>query len=285
MREGIVRIGVVAPASRIDSTIAQRVTLLAQQLYPDHPPDIVFHPQCFLASGHFAGDDEARTRAFLDVANDKTFDALWFARGGYGSCRLGERLLPALTADARKKTYLGYSDAGSLLALLYRQGFGGVAHGPMPADINRAGGEAAVGRALAFLSEGAVDTLEPTVSATMPAAAFNMTILSHLIGTPFEPDLSGHILMLEEVSEHLYRIDRALFHLTSAPSLRRVAGIKLGRCSDIPPNEPDFAQTVEEIARHWCDSSGIAYLGRADIGHDTDNKVVPFGRWRGMAPS
>lgn len=281
MREGIVRIGVVAPASRIDTSVADRVTVLCRALYPDHPPEIVFHHQCFLSSGHFAGDDDARTQAFLDVANDASFDALWFARGGYGSCRLEADVLPALTADARGKIYLGYSDAGSLLAGLYKQGFGGVAHGPMPADINRPGGEAAVGRALTFLTEGAADTLEPSVSAVTPVAAFNITILSHLIGTPFEPDLTGHVLMLEEVSEHLYAIDRALFHLTSTPAIRRVAGIKLGRCSDIPPNEPPFGQTEEDIVRHWCTISGIPYLGRADIGHDIDNKVVPFGRWRG----
>lgn len=280
MREATVRIGVVAPASRIDHALAEKVTDLARSLYPDRPPDIVFHPQCTLSSGHFAGDDEARARAFIEVANDKTVDALWFGRGGYGSCRLGERIFPALGPEAREKIYLGYSDAGSLLGGLYRQGFRRVAHGPMPADIRRPGGEAAVGRALAFMIDRAPATLEPTALEDTPVAAFNITILSHLIGTPLEPDLSGHILMLEEVSEHMYRIDRALFHLTSAATIRRIAGIKLGRCSDIPPNEPDFGQTEEEVVRHWCAVSGIAYLGRADIGHDIGNKVVPFGRWR-----
>ncbi|PKU24421.1 LD-carboxypeptidase [Telmatospirillum siberiense] len=280
MREDIVRIGVVAPASRIDHATTRKVLNLVRRIYPGHSPEIVFHPQCTLSCGHFAGDDEARARAFLEVANDKTFDALWFGRGGYGSCRLGERILPALGEAAREKIYLGYSDAGSLLGGLYRRGCRRVAHGPMPADIRRPGGEAAVARALAFLVNGAADALEPTVLEQAPVAAFNITILSHLIGTPLEPDLSGHILMLEEVSEHMYRIDRALFHLTSTPSIRRVAGIKLGRCSDIPPNEPDFGQTEEEVVRHWCAVSGIPYLGRADIGHDIDNKVVPFGRWR-----
>jgi muramoyltetrapeptide carboxypeptidase len=76
----------------------------------------------------------------------------------------------------------------------------------------------------------------------------------------------------------LYRIDRALFHVTSNPGIRKVAGIRLGRCSAIPPNEPDFGQGEEQIARHWCEVSGIPYLGRADIGHDIHNKIVPFGR-------
>ncbi len=271
------RIGVVAPGSRIDPSVGRRVQALAATLYPDRAPDIQVHPQCFASHGHFAGDDAARTEAFIEIANDPGIDALWFARGGYGSCRLAETVLPRLTEAARDKAYLGYSDAGSLLAALYGRGFGRIAHGPMPIDIEREGGEQAVGRALAWLVERAPETLEPSLSSGVPAAAFNLAILSQLIGTPFQPDLSGHVLMLEEVSEYMYAIDRYLFHVTSNPGVRKVAGIRLGRCSAIPPNEPDFGQTEEEVARYWCARSGIAYLGRADIGHDVANKVVPFG--------
>jgi len=280
MRDGTPKIGIVAPGSRIDAGIADRVTALAAALYPQRPPELHFHPQCFLSSGHFAGDDEARARAFLEVANDASVDALWFARGGYGAGRLAQRVLAGLTDAAAAKAYLGYSDAGFLLAALYKKGFGGLAHGPMPADIARQGGEAAVARALAFLVDRAPAALEASVSAGSTTAAFNIAILSHLIGTPLQPDLSGHVLMLEEVSEQMYRIDRALCHITGNPDIRRVAGIKLGRCSAIPPNQPDFGQSEEEVAKHWCAQSGIPYLGRADIGHDIDNKVVPFGRWR-----
>jgi muramoyltetrapeptide carboxypeptidase len=280
MGEGRVRIGVVAPGSRIDPAVAEKVRGLAAAVYGARTPDIRFHPQCFLASGHFAGDDAARAQAFLAMANDADLDALWFARGGYGSCRIAERVLPALGAAARGKLYLGYSDAGALLAGLYKAGFALLAHGPMPSDINRSGGEAAIRRALAFLVDRAPDTLEPSVAPATPTAAFNITVLSHLIGTPLEPDLAGHVLMLEEVSEQMYRIDRAMFHLTSNPGIRRVAGIRLGRCSNIPPNEPAFGLTEEQVVQHWCGVSGIPYLGRADIGHDIDNKIVPFGSWR-----
>ena len=145
----------VAPGSPIDPALAGKVVDLAAALYPGHSPDLRFHPQCFLTSGHFAGDDDSRRQAFLEVANDESYDALWFARGGYGACRLAERLLPALTDAARRKTYLGYSDAGALLGGLYKEGFGSLAHGPMPSDINRPRGEVAVARALAFLVDGA----------------------------------------------------------------------------------------------------------------------------------
>jgi muramoyltetrapeptide carboxypeptidase len=148
----------------------------------------------------------------------------------------------------------------------------------MPADLLRSGGEAAIARVLAFLLDGDHGSLEPTVDAESLTAAFNLTILSHLIGTPSQPDLSGHVVMIEEISEHMYRIDRALLHVMSAPSFRTIAGIRLGRCSAIPDNDPDFGKTAEEVVRHRCEQAGLAYLGNADIGHDVENKIVPFGR-------
>ncbi|HEY2069975.1 MAG TPA: LD-carboxypeptidase [Rhizomicrobium sp.] len=274
MGNGKFRIGVVAPASRITPELAERAAALAATLYPGRV-EIVFHPQCFLISGHFAGGDAERAQAFLDIANDPSFDALWMARGGYGANRILERVMARLTRDAEAKTYMGYSDGGFLLAPLYGRGFR-VAHGPIPADLNRLGGEAAVTRGLRWLVDGARDALEPTLDGK-PAAAFNLTILSHLIGTPYLPDLAGHVLMIEDVSEHHYRVDRALFHVTSTPELRKIAGLRLGRISDVPPNDPAFGETDEQIARHWCARSGIAFLGHADIGHDVENKVVPFG--------
>ena len=272
------RIGVVAPGSRIEPEIAEKVTQTVASLYRDRAPEIWFHPQCFLTSGHFAGCDATRCDAFVETANDDSFDAVWFARGGYGTCRLIVDALPRLTSAARDKHYLGYSDVGSILAALYKENFPKIAHGPMPADITRADGEKAVARALSYLIDGDGAALEPTVSRENKTAAFNICILSHLLGTAFQPDLSDHVLMLEEVSEHMYRIDRFLFHITSNPAIKKVAGIMLGRCSDIPENDPDFCQSEEQVVQHWCEVSGIPYLGRADIGHDADNKVVPFGR-------
>ena len=272
------KIGVVAPASRMSAGVATRVPALAQRLYPDRTPEIVFHPQCFESHGHFAGDDETRARAFLDVANDESYDAVWFARGGYGTCRVVESIMGGLAEASKRKVYLGYSDAGMLLAALYRAGFAAVAHGPVAQDILRDAGDAAVTRALAWMIDRAPAALEPTVAGAEKTVAFNITVLSHLLGTPLEPDLEGHVLMLEEVGEAMYRIDRSLFHITSNANVRRVAGIMLGRCSNITPNEPDFGMNEAEIAQYWCQRAGISWLGHADIGHDAHNKIVPFGR-------
>src|SRR5579864_5996331 len=129
MSEARCKIGVVAPSSRMSADVATRVPALAKRLYPDRTPEIVFHPQCFASHGHFAGDDETRALAFLDIANDEDYDAVWFARGGYGSCRVIESIMRGLTETAKRKAYLGYSDTGMLLAALYRAGFAAVAHG------------------------------------------------------------------------------------------------------------------------------------------------------------
>jgi len=267
----------MAPGSRIEEPLAAKVQELAAGLYPDGRAELFFHPQCFLAAGHFAGEDAARRQAFVEIANDESFDALWFARGGYGACRIAEEAIAQLTEVARDKTYLGYSDAACLLAGMHKESFTGLAHGPMPIDLSRQGGAAAARRGLSYLVERAPESLEASVSAGEKTAAFTMAVLSQILGTPLQPDLTGHVLMLEEVAEHHYRIDRYLFHITSNPGIRKVAGIRLGRCTNIPPNEPDFGQTAEEIVAHWCKKSGIPYLGSADIGHDIDNKVVPFG--------
>lgn len=271
------RIGVVAPGTRIEPDLAERVKRFATDSFLDRAPEIVFHPQCFLSAGHFAGDDAARAAAFVEFANDPSFDAIWFARGGYGACRMAEQAIARLNEHAGAKTYLGYSDSGALLGGLYAKGYKHIAHGPMPVDMMRPGGEAAIKRALAWLIERAPESVELGVMFDGKSVAFNIMVLQSILGTSLEPDLTGHVLMLEDVSEYLYRIDRALFAITSSRNIRQARGIKLGRLSDVPENDKPFGANEEEIARYWCAKAGIAYLGRADIGHDVENKIVPFG--------
>jgi len=271
------RIAVVAPSSRFDDwqEVAARVQAVAAARHA--AAEIWFHPQCGKVANHFAGTDDERAAALIEVANDPAFDAIWFARGGYGSNRIAEQALAAFGPAARRKAWLGYSDCGFLLAGLYRAGYADVAHGPMPRDIVREGGEAAVERALDWLVDRSAAALEPGLVAGSRHAAFNITVLNMLLGTALEPDLAGHVLLLEEIAEHMYATDRALFHLAATPAIRRVAGLRLGRVADVPANDPEFGEDAESLVRRWCERYRIAYLGRADIGHDSANRVVPFG--------
>ena len=266
----MVRIAICAPGKRLKRDRADMVEALVAGR---DDVSLHFHEQCFAEDGHFAGDDGTRLRALVDCANDPAFDAVWFAMGGYGSNRIAAQAIAQMNAAARAKSYLGYSDTGFLLGALYRDGIGRVAHGPLAGDIRREGGERAIERALDWL-KGHVSGLEPGLD-ERPAVAFNLTTLAMLVGTDLAPDLGGHVVLIEEVAEHLYAVDRMLFHVTQ--HLKGIAGLRLGRISDVPENDRPFGTDEVAIVEDWCARSGIPYLGRADIGHDAANKIVPFG--------
>src|SRR5438094_8066023 len=150
------RIAVVAPSCPLKPRAAEALQALVDVR---GDCEVFIHPQCFLSSGHFAGPDEARLAALREVMADTSFNAVWFARGGYESNRIAEAAVTDLSDAARSKTYMGYSDAGFLLAAMHKAGLN-VAWGPMPQDIVRAKGKAAVGRALDWLISRDVSAIE-----------------------------------------------------------------------------------------------------------------------------
>src|SRR5689334_11236095 len=143
----MMRIAVVAPSCVLKLEAAEAVQAIVAER---GDCELVIHPQCFLSDGHFAGPDEARLGSLLEVMADPSIDAVWFARGGYGSNRIAEAALAQLPDAARDKLYLGYSDAGFLHAGLHKAGIE-VAWGPMAQDVLRDGGESAVSRALDWI--------------------------------------------------------------------------------------------------------------------------------------
>ena len=173
------RIGVVAPASRMSPEVAVRVPTLARALYPDSTPENVFHPQCFASHGHFAGDDETRARAFLDIANDESHDVVWFARGGYGACRMVEAVMAVDGAVHEKPTW---ATAMPVCCLRPCTGLGSRPWRTVPwrRTSSESAGDAAVERALAWMVDPSPEALEPTVSRAKKTAAFNMTVLSQI---------------------------------------------------------------------------------------------------------
>ena len=269
----MVRIAICAPATAITPDHADALRQLVAEEFPDH--SVWFHDQCFASHGHFAGTDSQRMDALLECANSPDFDAVWFARGGYGSNRIAQAVISFMNEHARAKTYVGFSDMGYLLGGFYRAGIGQPVHGPMPVSALSDTGREGIRRVLHWFS-GDNRGLEPSLDGKTPVVAFNLMTLTMLAGTPLMPDLSGHVVMVEEVSEHIYAIDRLMFHLTNLlpPD---IAGLKLGQVTDVPENDREFGQSLEEIMQFWCVRMGIPYLGRAEVGHYAGNKVVPFG--------
>lgn len=264
------KIAVVAPSCTLKPEAAEAASAAAARF----GAELKVHPQCFAASGHFAGPDMQRLAALREAMADPDVNAVWFARGGYGSNRIAEAAVRDIPQAARGKLYVGYSDAGFLLAAFDKAGLK-VAHGPMPQDSLRDGGVAAVERALAWMVKRDASALEPGLDGGR-ALAFNLTVLSNLLGTAIEPEFAGADLLIEDVAEHDYRIDRTMFHLAGQPGIRRVRQLRLGRMSDIPDNDPPFGSGPDTIVPDWCARAGIPFGGSADIGHDAANRVVPF---------
>ena len=293
----VTRIGIVAPSVYLFPRHVERANALVAAQFPD--VELVWHPQVYARSpnavggetgfvlsdathvpepamhGHFAGSDEQRAAAFVEMANREDIDAIWFARGGYGAGRIAMDVLPRLGPAARTKTYMGYSDASYMLAILYRAGFPHLCHGPMVID----GNEDSLGRALGWLAHKDARSLEPGLKSGERYAAFNLISAAMMVGTPLWPDLTGHVLMLEEVGEYLYSVDRCFFAVTSAMWRNPPAEIRLGQVTDIKENDRPYGRDEVGIAQDWCARGNIRYGGRAEIGHYAGNKVVPFGRF------
>src|SRR5687768_7220591 len=99
---GPMKIAVVAPSNTLKREAAEQVQAIADRR---GDCELVFHPQCFLSDGHFAGADAVRLAALLEVTADPSVDAVWFARGGYGSNRIAEAALGQLPEGARSKLF------------------------------------------------------------------------------------------------------------------------------------------------------------------------------------
>ena len=256
-------VAVVAPSCPIDCAVADRMeTLVAGRLR------LRWAEQCFVVGGHFAGSDASRESALVEAWLDPEVAAIWCARGGAGAARIAGSAVAA-SAAAHAKPLLGYSDAGFLHAALLRAGRSGAVWGPMAADALRPGGEQAIERAVRLLT--GTDT--PADHAATGAHAFNLTVLCATLGTPLEPPLAGRTLILEEVGEPLYRVDRLFGQLTTQPWFPSVAGVRLGRFTDWGNDRP-FGLSVEQIAADWLGRAGVPLLSAADIGHDPDNRLV-----------
>jgi muramoyltetrapeptide carboxypeptidase len=206
----MLRVAVCAPSTPFDRADAARVAALAA----DYPGlSWCFTNSALPRRATSPEADALRLAAFVECANDPACDAVWFARGGYGAGRIAQDAMGLLGSGGGGKTYLGYSDGGVLLAALYRAGIGRPVHAPMPVD-RRPGARRRCGACWTGWSGDSVG-LEPHAVGAVPVVAFNLMTLAMIMGTPVMPDLSGHVVMVEEVSEYDYAVDRLLFHVTA----------------------------------------------------------------------
>lgn len=235
-------------------------------------------PGCDARWGYLAGSDDSRRVQLAEAWQDPQCKGVLCARGGYGGARLLEDWP---WHPQHPKWLIGFSDITSLLWRLYAQGIASI-HGPLLATL---AAEPSWSQQRLFdglqgkpLDPIYGDAWQGGVAAgrLLPA---NLTVATHLLGTPIQPPLDGTILALEDTAEAPYRIDRMLTQWRMLGVLQHVCGLALGRFSRCYANSQYPSFTVEEVLRDRLASLDIPIVANLPFGHDGVNAALPVGNW------
>jgi muramoyltetrapeptide carboxypeptidase len=235
----------------------------------------------FDRDGYLAGHDEDRLRDLNDAFADPGVRAVVCTRGGFGAQRIVDRV--RLGAP---KPLVGFSDVTALQLALWRRGRWPSVHGPGAAWFDdRLPTESAASLREALFTSGplrsyttrneetsAVSVPGPPVSGVLLGG--NLSMLASTVGTVDMPDFSGKILLLEDVGEAPYRVDRMLTHLRRAGAFDGVAGIAVGQFTSCVGTGPT---TVVDVLREHLGALGVPVLGGLRIGHGVGQETVVLG--------
>ncbi|WP_102797433.1 S66 peptidase family protein [Bowmanella denitrificans] len=283
------KIRLVAPASAIfdpDEVAIAKESFEAMGLAVDTGQHILDR------YGYLAGQDKARAEDINQAFADPSVQGIVAIRGGWGC----NRLLPYLdfaNIAANPKVLLGYSDITSLLNSLYH--YTGLVsfHGPVgmsywgqfqaeqvrtmlfDANATQMQNLPADDDALTMRSNRARTVRSGKAKGLLVGG--NLTVLSSLVGTPYLPDMRGKILMLEDVGEAIYRIDRYFSTLQLAGILDQLAGVVFGHCTECEPQKGYGGFTLMEVMQNYLRPLNIpSYVG-AQFGHIKDNHILAVG--------
>lgn len=225
---------------------------------------------------YLAAPDDVRLDQLVQAWTDARYGAVWIARGGYGLTRILDQIPWETLPD---KPILGFSDATGLFSEMHARGIGTAIHAP-------------VVHSLPILESSSVDALfrrlagEPIAlpgrtvvpgTVTAPVVGGNVCLLAACAGTSAALQAQGHILVLEEVGEPAYRIDRMLQQLVSSGAFDGVVGVALGEfVSCRVPEGADY--TLESILLEHLEPLGIPVVADLPVGHGAHNHPFVWGQ-------
>jgi muramoyltetrapeptide carboxypeptidase len=267
-------IGIVAPAGPFNPVKFVRGKAILETM----GFRIFYDESIFQQHGFLAGTDAQRADQMNRLFADPSVQAIVCARGGYGSMRILP-LLDYQTIQLHPKIFMGFSDVSALLTMLYEQCSLVTFHGPMVTSLAGATEKTISSMRTALTSDGPLElvpeegkTIKSGISSGILCGG-NLTTLCHLVGTPYATNFKGKILLLEDVGEMTYRIDRMLTQMKLAGCFNGMAGLILGafkKCGQL--NE------IVEIFDNIFHDADIPILAGFDIGHGETNLTVPLGQ-------
>jgi muramoyltetrapeptide carboxypeptidase len=287
-------VGMVAPAS---NAYEPEEILIAKETMEQYGFKVELGKHINAQNGYLAGTDAQRAADLNEMFRRPEIRGIVTFSGGYGC----SRILPLLDYEQIKrspKVIIGHSDITALLIGIHRKTGLITFHGS--SGLTGVGDYAKAHLRRALMStttlgeiakpptpaQGTIERTNRLISivpgrATGQLVGGNLTLVTNLIGTPFEPDTTGKILFLEDIGEEPYRIDRMLTQLWLAGKLQAAAGIALGRFVDCYPKEfrASFPQTIslENVFRDRFTPLGKPTLYNLMFGHIRENAVLPIG--------
>jgi muramoyltetrapeptide carboxypeptidase len=246
---------------------------------------VVPSPDLYARRGFLAGTDEVRLAALNGALADPEVRGVVCARGGYGV----QRIVDAVDTGAvcrDPKLIVGFSDITALHLALWRRARLATLHGPVatqltedfhPASVAALRSAIGTDRAVTVTADPESETgalRVPGEAATGTLLGGNLCLIAASIGTPDEPDLRGAVLLLEEVDEPPYKVDRMLVQLRRSGVLDGVTGIAIGqftRCAD------DWPMSIVDVLSDCLGDLGVPVLGGLPIGHGPGALTIPLG--------
>ena len=236
-----------------------------------------------LFAGHyiFAGDDDLRAAVFQEYLDDENVDAIWLARGGYGSIRIIDKL-DFTQFLQHPKWIIGFSDTTVFHGKLNRLGCPSL-HASMPycfenktIEAKQSLFDALMGKPLHY--EFPAHPLNWIEQMEGEIVGGNLSVLYSMIGSNTFPDLDGKILFIEDVDEYIYHIDRMMRALKRAGKLEHLKGLVIGGLTQIHDNTDAFGQSVEEVIAEVVSEYGYPICFNFPAGHFDDNRAIVFGQ-------
>ena len=271
------RIGVAAPAG----PPRRRALEAGIAVLESRGFEVVRGRHLFDRQAYLAGTDADRLADLNEMLRDPLMRGVWFARGGYGLHRIiGGVDLAALRRAP--KALIGYSDLTVLQAAAWRRMGLGAFQGPMVAELAdpRAYHAGSLWRTLAGekvrLRFGRGSVVRPGRAAG-PLVGGCLSLLTALVGTPFEPPLDGAILFWEEVNEEPFRIDRMLAHLKLSGRLDRLAGMVVGNLPGCRPRRRANAMPLAAILATHLAGTDYPVVTGIPAGHGPGKMTLPVG--------
>ena len=230
--------------------------------------------------GYLAGTDAERIADLNEAIRDDSIDAIWCVRGGYGAMRL----LPDIDYEGLKsnpRPFIGFSDITAFHAAIWKECGIVSFHGPTArgelSDFSRASLIDAVvdqKSSCGIATNGRV--LRPG-KATGRLAGGNLALVTALMGTPWEVDFDGAILVIEDIDEAVYRVDRMMRQLLLAGALSRCVAIVAGDFKPPASETNEQNRVLDEVIAEAAAEAGIPCLAGAPFGHIHDQWTIPLG--------